>query len=123
VSEIVLHFTAGPGTDLSGLQAALERRTAALQGVQKARAEVEDNRDPVTTVLLTLTLGAELFSHGADMLDALKRFIDSAKGVAESLGLRDARLEVGMQQVPPEALTAAHAAEITGAKSAPTTRP
>ncbi len=107
--EIVLHFDAG--ADAATVANTLRERTAALPGVEAATAEAYPSRG-VQEVILALTLASTVLETSASTLDALKHFIESCKGVAGALGLRHPRVELGMQQIAPEALTQEHAKEL-----------
>ena len=53
-----------------------------------------------------------MLNSGASTLDALKKFIESCKGVAGALGLGNLRIEIGTKQVAPAALTEEHVVDI-----------
>ena len=105
MSEFVLHFDADSGVDLDTLAEKLQQRSAALAEVDSAAAEIDRSRSTVTDVLLALTLAATVLNNTTTALVALKQTIAAVKAVAEELGLRNVRVEVGMTQVPPADLT------------------
>jgi hypothetical protein len=107
--EIILHFDAG--ADAEKLAKALQEHAITLPGVEVAEADAYPSRG-MEEIILTLTLATTVLQNGATTLDALKRFIESCKGVAGALGLGHPRVEVGMQQIEPEALTAEHAKQV-----------
>jgi hypothetical protein len=109
VPEIVLHFEAG--TDAEAVARQLQERANALPGVTSAQAEGYPKRG-MPEVILVLTVLGTVLNNGASTLDALKRFIESAKGVGHALGLGQVKVEVGTKQVEPAALTDAHAIDI-----------
>lgn len=107
--EIVLHFDAG--TDADAVAKLLQVQANTLEGVTGAEAEVYPKRG-APEIILVLTVATTLLTQGASTLDALKKFIESAKGVGHALGLGNLRVEVGSQQVAPAALTAEHVIDI-----------
>lgn len=109
--ELILHFDAGP--DAEAMARTLQERAVALQGVDSAEAEAFHQRG-VSEIVLALTLAVTVLNTGATTLDALKKFIESFKGVAGALGLRNLRVEVGSKVVAPTDLTSEHASTIEG---------
>ena len=107
--EIILHFDAG--TDAEAVAERLQAQANALPGVTSAQAEAYPKRG-APEIILVLTMAAAVLNSGAGTLVALKRFIESAKGVGDALGLGKVRVEVGTKQVEPAALTNEHAFDI-----------
>ena len=107
--EIVLHFDAG--TDAEAVARQLQAQASALPGVTSAQAEAYPKRG-APEIILALTVAATVLNSGAGTLDALKRFIESCKGVAGALGLGNLRIEIGTRQVAPAALTDEHVIDI-----------
>lgn len=107
--EIVLHFDAG--SDADAVAKLLQVQAHTLAGVSAAEAEVYPKRG-TPEIILALTVAATVLNQGASTLDALKKFIDAAKGVGHSLGLGNLRVEVGSKQVDAAALTAEHVIDI-----------
>jgi hypothetical protein len=109
VPEIILHFDAG--TDAQAVAKQLQEQATALPGVTSAQAEAYPKRG-APEIILALTLAATVLNSGASTLDALKKFIESCKGVAGALGLGNLRIEIGTRQVAPAALTDEHVVDI-----------
>lgn len=107
--EIVLHFDSAG--DAEAIAKQLQERAAELPGVAEAQAEASRSRG-VTEIILILNVAVELIGTSASALDVVKRLIESGKGVWGALGLAHPRVEVGMRQIAPEALTAHHAEEL-----------
>ena len=103
--ELVLHFDPASGIDVDAVARALQERAAAMPEVDAAESEVDHSRTDIPDVLVALTMATTILSNGATALDALRKAIHAVKGVAEELGLLNARVEVGMAQVPAAALT------------------
>lgn len=111
MAELVLHFDPAEGVDPGAAVEALRRRLTELAEVADASAEVDHARTSLPDVLVVLTMATTILTNGATALDALRKAIHAAKGLAEELGLRNARAEVGMAQVPVATLTDAQARE------------
>ena len=107
--ELVLHFDAG--ADAEAVATQLRQQAAALQGVDSAEAETYHQRG-VTEIILVLGLAATVLNSGAATLDALKRFIESCKGLGGTLGLGNLRIEIGSKVLTPAELTPEHASRI-----------
>ena len=107
--EIILHFDAG--TDAQAVAKQLQEQAIALPGVTSAQAEAYPKRG-APEIILALTLAATVLNSGASTLDALKKFIESCKGVAGALGLGNLRIEIGTRQLAPAALTDEHVVDI-----------
>jgi hypothetical protein len=69
----------------------------------------------VDDIIVVLTVSAGLLSAGAATLEALKKLIDAAKGVGESLGIHKVSVERRGRVVDSESLTEADAKAIAGA--------
>ncbi len=107
--DIILHFDAG--TDADAVAKLLQVQANTLEGVTAAEVEVYPKRG-APEIILVLTVAATLLNQGSATLDALKKFIESAKGVGHALGLGNLRVEVGSKQVEPAALTDQHVVDI-----------
>ena len=107
--EIILHFDAG--TDAQAVARQLQAQANALPGVTSAQAEAYPKRG-APEIILVLGVAAAVLNSGAGTLDALKRFIESCKGVGTALGLGNIRIEIGTKQVAPAALTDEHVVDI-----------
>jgi len=104
--DLVMHFEAGQEADLNSVALALGAKASELPDVERAEARPEHLRAiGVTEVLLIITVTTELIKDAGALEDALKHLIDSTKKLAESLGLRKSRAEMGMRQVPLDKLT------------------
>ncbi len=107
--EIILHFDAG--TDADAVAKLLQVQAQTLEGVTAAEAEVYPKRG-APEIILALSVAATVLNQGAGTLEALKKFIEAAKGVGSALGLGNLRIEVGSKQVAPAALTDEHVIDI-----------
>jgi len=108
MTELVLHFDPDSGIDAAAAAEALTRQLADMEAVDAASSEVDQSRTSLPDVLIIVTMATTLLSNSATALDALRKAIHAAKGVAEELGLRNPRVEVGMTQVPTDELSDAH---------------
>jgi len=109
MAELVLHFDPADGGDAEAAAERLRAHAAALPEVAAATAEVDRSRTSMPDVLLALTVATTLLSNSATAIDALRKAVHALKGLAEELGLRNARVEVGITQVPAAELTDAQA--------------
>lgn len=111
MTELVLHFDPADGYDPEAAADALRQHAVTLPEIASATSEVDRSRTSVPDVLIALTMATTLLSNSATAIDALRKAIHALKGLAEELGLRNARIEVGMAQVPAGELTDAQARE------------
>lgn len=100
--EIVIHFDAG--ADAAAVAKLLQVQAGALEGVSAVETQVYPKRG-TPEIVAAITVATGLITSGALALDALRKFIDAAKGVGTSLGLGNIRVEIGSRVVAPEALT------------------
>jgi glycine/D-amino acid oxidase-like deaminating enzyme len=109
--EITLCFPAAAVADREALAEALREACAKLDHVESAQ-NVTNRALVVDDVLLVLTVSGELFAAGAVTLVALKHLIDAAKGVGESLGVKELLVESRRGFVSSDALTESDAKAI-----------
>jgi hypothetical protein len=106
MTNFTLHFDAEPGMDAVAVARQLQERCAKLAEIEDARSKaMRDRAFGVDDILLVLTISTELLTAGALSLEALKRLIIAAKGVAEELGLKKVTVEGDGARVRPEELT------------------
>lgn len=114
MTEVTLYFPTGTAADTEKLARELQERLAELDEVETAAVE-NDRVIGVDDVIVVLTISAKLLGAGALTLEALKKLIDAAKGVAQSLGLNKVSVEGHGRVVDSEALTEADAHAIATA--------
>jgi hypothetical protein len=114
MTEITLYFPAGSAPDPEALAQALRERCAQLSQVEGAEL-ASDRVVGIDDIIVVLTLSAQLLAAGALTLEALKKLIDAAKGVGESLGIHKVSVEGRGRIVDSESLTEADAKAITDA--------
>lgn len=111
MAELMLHFDPDSGVDPDAVAEALRRRAADLPEITAASVETDHSRIDIPDVLMAITVATTVLSNSAAALDALRKTIHALKGIAEELGLRNVRVEVGMSQVPAAELTDAQATQ------------
>lgn len=111
MAELMLHFDPDSGVDPDAIAEALRRRAADMPEITAASVETDHSRTDIPDILMVITMATTVLSGSAAALDALRKTIHALKGVAEELGLRNARVEVGMRQVPAAELTDAQATQ------------
>jgi hypothetical protein len=109
--EITLRFPAAGVADRKALAEALRAACAKLDHVERAQA-VTNRAFGVDDVLLVLTVSGQLFTAGAVTLVALKKLIDAAKGIGESLGVKKLLVEGRGEFVEADKITEADARAI-----------
>lgn len=109
MAELVLHFDPDSGVNPDAIAEALRQRAADMSEIAAASVETDHSRTDIADVLMVITMTTTVLSNSAAALDALRKTIHALKGAAEELGLRNARVEVGMSQVPAAELTDAQA--------------
>jgi hypothetical protein len=114
MTEVTLYFPAGSAPDPEELAGMLRERCAQLEHVEGAEI-ASDRVIGVDDIIVVLTVSAKLLGAGALTLEALKKLIDAAKGVGESLGIHKVAVEGQGRVVDSEALTEADAKAIGGA--------
>ena len=116
MTEVALHFDVDPGTGMKAPAAELAARCATVSGVQTAACDAVVTRG-VNDVVLVLNLATDVLTAAASTLAALKLVIETVKGIAIELGLRNVKVEVEMEEIPSEELTEAHAKKLITAKA------
>ncbi len=117
MTEITLYFPAGSTPDPEALAAALQERCSQLEHVETAEV-ASDRVIGIDDIIVVLTISAKLLGAGALTLEALKKLIDAAKGVGQSLGIHTLSVEGHGRVVDSEALTEADAKAISDAGAA-----
>jgi hypothetical protein len=96
-TTLTLHFDTAPGTDASALAAQLQSGLAALPDVERSGAQPLASRDIGTTemaIMGFLTVAPIVLTKAADIVDALKRLVQSSEG------LRNAIVEIHGRKIP-----------------------
>jgi 3-dehydroquinate synthase class II len=96
-TTLKLHFDTAPGTDANALAAELQSGLAALPDVERAGAQPIASRDLGATemaIMGFLTVAPVMLTKAADIIDALKRIVQSSEG------LRNAVVEIRGRRVP-----------------------
>jgi hypothetical protein len=96
-TTLTLHFETAPGTDAAALAAELQAGLAALPEVQRAGAQPIASRDLGATemaIMGFLTVAPVMLTKAADIIDALKRIVQSTEG------LRNAVVELHGKRIP-----------------------
>jgi hypothetical protein len=105
MSELTFHFEVPVGTELQTSASEMQAKVAGLPHVEASAATPENFRAGLPEIMLVLTLGATLIQNSASAVDALTHLVKSIKALAQECGLRGARVEIGMRQVPVDQLT------------------
>jgi len=116
MTEVTLYFPAGSAPDTEALARTLQERCAQLEHVEHAEV-ASDRVIGVDDIIVVLTVGTKLFGAGALTLIALKKLIDAAKGVGESLGIHKMSVEGRGEVVDSGAVTQDDLKAIAGASS------
>jgi hypothetical protein len=103
--ELTFHFEVPTASQLQTAASDLQSKAAALPNVANCAATPGAFRAGLPEIMLALTLSATLIQNSAATVDALTKLVKAIKQLAEELGLRHARVEVGMKQVPVDQLT------------------
>jgi hypothetical protein len=96
-TTLTLHFETAPGTDAAALAAELQSGLAALPEVERAGAQPIASRDLGATemaIMGFLTVAPVMLTKAADIIDALKRIVQSSQG------LRNAVVEIHGKRIP-----------------------
>jgi hypothetical protein len=118
MTEVLLHFDVDPGSNIKVAAAELQVRCATLSTIRTATCEAVVTRG-VSDVVLVLNLATDVLTAAASTLVALKLVIEMVKAIAAELGLRNVEVEVGIDEIAPEALTEAHTRKLIAAKPGP----
>jgi hypothetical protein len=95
--EIVLHFDTAPGANAEALTTELRSELAALPDVESSDAQALAPRDfgaTAAVVMGFLTVAPIAINKAADLIDAIKRLVESSEG------LRNAIIEISGRKVP-----------------------
>ena len=95
--DILLHFETAPGTDASALAAQLQSALATLPDVQHSGAQPIASRDFGATAALVMgfiTVAPIVLNKASDLIDAIKRLVQSSEG------LRNAIVEIHGRKIP-----------------------
>lgn len=96
-TTLKLHFETAPGTDAAALAAELQSGLSALPEVEHAGAQPIASRDLGATemaIMGFLTVAPVMLTKAADIIDALKRIVQSSQG------LRNAVVELHGKRIP-----------------------
>ena len=95
--EIVLHFDTAPGADTEALTTELRSALAKLPDIESSDAQALAPRDfgaTAAVIMGFLTVAPIAINKAADLIDAIKRLIESSQG------LRNAIVEISGRKIP-----------------------
>jgi hypothetical protein len=114
MAELTLHFEAAEGTDIEAAAAALQAELSKTQGVASAhtRAQRYQSIGPaeVMSIVQVTTQGVQLATALLTSLGALYAAWENLK--TKFPGLKPPTVEVGLDKVPVNQVTGAHAKEL-----------
>lgn len=101
MDSLTIHFDVAPGFAVDALAAQVAERLAQLEGVQKAEAEVEDERFGVAETVAVIGGIVLLTKAAREGVDELRKLISALRGlVSEVSGLRGAVVDFGGRRIP-----------------------